>query len=240
MKRQGPLESILAERSRVQEEYRRRDYEIPTDLYAPWQPAEIFMRAGRKRVAATMLHQAGVFPRQGDQCLEVGFGSQGWLGDLITWGIRENDLHGIELDSSRVRHAKEILPNADLRVGDATVLPWNENSFRLVILSTVFTSILDSSIRELLASEVTRVIAPGGALLWYDFAVDNPRNPNVRGVGRKELLRLFPSLVGRIKRVTLAPPIARLLVPKSFTLALLLECLPPVRTHLLAVLVKRL
>jgi ubiquinone/menaquinone biosynthesis C-methylase UbiE len=172
--------------------------------------------------------------------LEVGFGSQGWLGDLITWDVRENDLHGIELDSSRAKHAKEILPNADLRVGDATDLPWNDNSFRLVITSTVFTSILDSSVRELLASEITRVIAPGGALLWYDFAVNNPQNPNVRGVGRKELLRLFPRLGGRVKRVTLAPPLARLLVPRCFTLASLLECLPAFRTHLIAVLVKNL
>ena len=45
-----------------------------------------------------MLHRLGVFPKAGDSCLEVGFGWQGWLGTLLSWGIREPDLHGIDID----------------------------------------------------------------------------------------------------------------------------------------------
>ena len=80
---------------------------------------------------------------------------------------------------------------------------------------------------------------PGGALLWYDFRVNNPRNPNVRGVGRKELRSLFPDLAGEVRSATLAPPIARLVAPRSNWLATTLEGFPFLRTHLLAVLVKR-
>lgn len=226
------------EQQRILAEYSRRRAQVDADLYAPWQPSVILIRASRVRTAATMLRCAGVFPRAGDACLEVGFGSLGWLGELINWGIREEDLHGIELDSVRAAKAREALPRADLRVGDATQLPWKAEEFRLVIVSTVFTSILDVSMRKAVASEVTRVIAPGGALLWYDFAVNNPRNPHVKKVGKKELRELFPRLRGRVRSETLAPPLARLVAPRSLLLATLLEAVPLFRTHLLAVLKK--
>jgi ubiquinone/menaquinone biosynthesis C-methylase UbiE len=185
-----------------------------------------------------MLHNAGVLPRAGDQCLEIGYGTRGWLGDLICWGVRETDIHGIEVDPVMARRAQEMLPLADLRIGNAANLPWEDNTFRLVIASTVFTSILDPTVRRLAADEITRVLMPGGGLLWYDFRVNNPYNLNVRKVSRHELTKLFPNLNGRMKSIVLAPPLARLVAPRSWSLALLLEKLPPLRTHLLAVLVK--
>jgi ubiquinone/menaquinone biosynthesis C-methylase UbiE len=231
--------AIAAEQARILAEYRRRERDVEADLYAPWQAATSFMRAGRGRLAARMLKQAGVFPGPGDSCLEIGYGSLGWLGELVAWGVREGDLHGIELDETRARRASEILPGADLRVGDATRMPWAAGTFRLIIASTVFSSILDASVRQAVAAEVARVLAPGGALLWYDMAVNNPRNPNVRGIGRRELAMLFPTLPGKIHSVTLAPPLARWAAPKSWILSELLEAIPFLRTHVLAVLVKR-
>jgi ubiquinone/menaquinone biosynthesis C-methylase UbiE len=231
--------AVLAERERIRLEYQRRSEEIAPDLYAPWQPAEIFFKAGRKRVAAAMLKEALVFPRTGDRCLEVGCGVGGWFPDLISWGVRESDLHGVDLNVLRIGRANEILPAADLRVGDASRLPWDTGSFRLVISSTLFTSILDREVRSLIANEIVRVLAPSGALLWYDFAVNNPKNPHVRGISRSEIRELFPQLAGRIRSVTLAPPLARLIVPRSWAVATALESIPFLRTHLLAVLTKR-
>jgi len=229
---------VQAEHNRIEAEYRRRELEVRADLYAPWQPAAMLMSSGRRRAACKLLKLAGVFPNAEDHCLEIGFGSVGWLGDLISWGVRESSLHGIELDASRARRARLALPVADLRVGDAVDLPWAGDTFKLVVASTVFTSILDSTVRSLVADQITRVLAPGGALLWYDFAFDNPMNPNVKGVSRRELRRLFPMLRGRIRSVTLAPPLARLVTSWSWVLATLLEGLPVLRTHLIAVLVK--
>lgn len=231
-------DAVLIERQRIQAEYQRRAQEIKPDLYSPWQPAQIFFRSVRTAVAAEMLNEARVFPRTGDTCLEVGCGTGGWLADLISWGVREPDLHGIDIDAVRISHAKEILPAADLRLGDATRLPWDNDSFNLVISSTLFTSVLDLGVRCLIAGEIVRVLAPGGALLWYDFAFNNPRNPHVRGISRREVRRLFPQLVGKIRSVTLAPPVARLIVPHSWTLASLLEAVPFLHTHLLAALIK--
>ncbi len=227
------------EHERLLREHRRRETEIPADRYAPWQPAEAFMLAGRRRLAAGMLHRAGVFPEAETPCLEVGYGRLGWLGELITWSVREPSLAGMELDPVRAAEARRRLPAADLRVGDACDLPWADASFRLVIASTVFTSVLEDDVRQRLAAEIGRVLAPGGALLWYDFRADNPRNPHVRGIGRRELRALFPQLAGEIRSATLAPPLSRWIVPWSHWLATTLETVPLLRTHLIAVLVAR-
>jgi SAM-dependent methyltransferase len=229
---------VAAERARIQAEYARRDNDSAGDLYAPWQAAPLFMHSSRKRVASQLLRRAGLVPIEGESCLEIGFGSMGWLPDLITWGARETDLHGIELSAGRVARARQILPLADLREGDAGSLPWEANTFRLVVASTVFTSILNDTVRRIVAEEIVRVLAPGGALLWYDFALNNPNNPQVRGVGRKELRQLFPELNGDIRSVTLAPPLARFLAPRSWAIAAMLEAIPLLRTHLIAVMVK--
>jgi SAM-dependent methyltransferase len=231
-------DAVARERERILDVYARRDEETG-DLYAPWRADEFFMRTGRRRVAVRLLAKAGVFPKAGDACLEVGFGSLGWLGELISWGVRETDLHGIDLDPRRVRRGREILPGADLQLGDAGRMPWADGAFRLVIASTVFTSILDASVRRSVAREIVRVLAPGGAFLFYDLAVNNPKNRNVRRIRRRELERLFPELSGAVRRVTLAPPLARLIAPRSWLAATLLEALPPLRTHLLAILVKK-
>ena len=229
---------VAAERERIQLEYQRRAREINPDLYAAWQPASRFMIESRNRAGAEMLHRLGVFPQAGDECLEVGFGNVGWLTELIGWGVSESNLHGIELNPGRANRARKILPAADLRIGDAVELPWEDRRFQLVVASTLFTSVLDNEVRGLIADEIVRVLAPGGALLWYDFAYNNPRNPNVRGIGRAEIKKLFPELVGKIRTVTLAPPLTRLIAPRWWTLASFLEAIPPLRTHLIAVLVK--
>jgi len=235
---QEPGDAVLAERERILAEYWRREQELAPDLYAPWQPSAALELAARRRSSAAMLRRANLFPKAGDHCLEVGYGSIGWLGDLISWGVPAPCLHGVELNESRARHAQEALPLADLRIGDAAELPFQDDTFRLVIASTVFTSILDATVRSLVAQQIVRVLAPGGALVWYDFAINNPRNPNVRKVDRRELQQLFPQLKGEVRSVTLALPLARLVAPWSWTLATALEAIPLLRSHLLAVLVK--
>jgi len=185
-----------------------------------------------------MLARAGCFPGRDSVCLEVGYGKIGWLGQLIAWGAPASKLCGLELDGARAKIAQAALPSADLREGDATRIPWPDGTFQLVVCSTVMTSILDGQVRRRVAREIERVLAPGGALLWYDFAFDNPRNRQVSGIRRRELHTLFSALEGEIRSVTLAPPIARAVAPLSHFAAAALALLPFLRTHLLAVLVK--
>ena len=96
----------------------------------------------------------------------------------------------------------DVLDGADTRHGSAT-------PNHLVLQSTVFSSILDPGAQAQLAATMWRWLFPGGAVLWYDFTVDNPRNPDVRGVPLARVRALFPQACIASKRVTLAPPLAR-------------------------------
>jgi SAM-dependent methyltransferase len=220
-------------------EYERRDRMVSDSLYAQDNPSYLLMSQARERVSLRLLSEAGLFPRAGMPCLEVGYGRLGALGTLISWGLRESDLHGIEMDPRRAAAAQAALSGADLRVGDARHVPWADETFSLVVTWTVFSSILSRTAREAVATEIIRVLKPGGALLYYDFAWNNPKNPHVRGVSGREVRRLFAGLDGSIRSATLAPPLARIFASRSWLLATALDGIPFLRSHRVAVLVKR-
>jgi SAM-dependent methyltransferase len=219
-------------------EYERRDRTVSGSLYALHNPGYLLMSQARERVSVRLLSEAALFPRAGTPCLEIGYGRLGALGTLIGWGLRESDLHGIEMDPRRAAVAQAAMSGADLRVGDARAMPWPDETFALVVAWTVFSSILNDAAREAVATEIVRVLKPGGALLYYDFAWNNPKNPNVRAVGRREIRSLFAGLTGSVRSATLAPPLARLVAPRSWLLATALDSMPFLRSHRVAVLVK--
>lgn len=225
----------MSEADRIREEYRRRGREIPEGFYDLDRPANLFLRQGQERALLRALREERLIPLAGP-VLEVGCGSGNWLEMLERFGARRGDLHGIDLDPERVARAAGRFPGADLRAGDASRLPWEDRRFGLVFQGTVFSSILDPDMRQQVATEMLRVLAPGGAVVWYDFFVDNPSNPNVRGVRRGEIGELFPGCRVRLRRATLAPPLARRVVPVSWTLAALLEALRVLDTHYLGVI----
>ena len=227
-----------SERRRALAENERRRREVESSRYAPWNRAERLMVDGRARAAAAMLHRRQVFPTAETRCLEIGFGEGGWFPTLLSWRVPEKNLCGIEIDPLRAASVRQRLPSTTLCIADGGLLPFVDRAFGLVIVSTVLTSVLDPRVRVAIAGQIERVLAPGGALLWYDFAVNNPRNANVRGIGRRELGSLFPSLRGEVRSITLAPPILRPVARWSVAAAELLATLPFLRSHLLAVLTR--
>jgi ubiquinone/menaquinone biosynthesis C-methylase UbiE len=187
-------------------------------------------------VVREMLAQCALPPIPEAMVLEVGCGDAQWLIELRSWGGAPENLHGIDLDVAHIDRARARQPGVDLRAGDACALPWPDETFDIVIQSTMFTSILDEEMREAVAEEMMRVLKPQGVIIWYDFVYDNPRNHNVRGIGVTGVRRLFPGLSMTYRRVTLAPPLARLVVPISETLANWLHAVPLLRTHIVAIL----
>lgn len=228
-----------AAHSRIREDNARRRTEVGHGRYAPSNPAELFMTGGRRRAAAELMEKLGVFPREGARVLEVGCGEGGLLPDFLGFRLAARDLYGIDLDPARLAGARRRLPGCHFAAADAAALPFAAASFDLVVASTVFSSLLEDPLQAAVAAEIARVLRPGGAYLHYDLAVGNPRNENVRGVPARRLAELFPGLAGQVRRVTLAPPLCRALLPRWAPLAALLEGLPFLRTHLLAVLLKR-
>ena len=117
--------------------------------------------------------------------------------------------------------------------GNAASLPYPAASFDIVLQSTVFTSVLDGDLRRLIASEMLRVLTDDGLIMWYDFYDGHPRNPDVRGITRREIRRRFPDCEVSVERITLVPPVARLISPWSVAVCAALEAVPLLCTHYL-------
>ena len=171
--------------------------------------------------------------------VEVGCGTGGNLLDFLRWGFSSFNLKGLELLSERANQARIVLPNEMVVEGDARLAQIEANSQDIVYQSVVFSSILDTSFQAELAQTMWQWVKPGGAVLWYDFVVNNPRNPDVRKVGIVQVRRLFPEGRLRYERVTLAPPLARLLCRVHPALYNVFNCLPWLRTHVLCWIEKK-
>jgi SAM-dependent methyltransferase len=166
---------------------------------------------------------------------EVGCGDGGNLLDAIRLGAQPGHLRGLELLPARAERARARLP-AGLRIdtGDALAADIAPGSQDAVLQFTVFSSLLDDDFQQRLADTMWRWVRPGGGVLWYDFAFDNPRNRDVRGVPMRRVRALFPQADITVRRVTLAPPLARTACRVHPVLHGLLDAVPLLRTHRLA------
>ena len=172
-----------------------------------------------------------------DRLLELGCGDGHWLRQFCTWGAIPAHMVGIDLLPERVETARALCsPAVTLCCESAAELHFPDDSFDLVCQFTMFTSIRSAEFKQRVAQEMVRVLTPAGLIIWYDFFRDNPRNPDVKGIGRRELDALFPDCLISAQRVTLAPPLARVLAPFSLTACHLLQSIPFLRTHYLAII----
>ncbi len=169
--------------------------------------------------------------------LEIGCGQGQWLRECIKWGASPDNVTGIDVLPDRVSQAKRLCPQeVQIHCGNAARLSFSDASFDLVFQFTVFSSILDMTVKEMLAREMFRVLKPGGLILWYDLHWNNPRNPDVRGINSHEISHLFPDCRIDIRRVSLAPPLTHLLAPYSWLGCYVLGRIRLLNTHYLGVI----
>jgi len=209
------------------------------DRYSFLQPDVWQSVQERQRAMLRLFRRLGWQRLDDKRVLEVGCGAGGNLLELLRLGFAPDRVAGIELLPERLAQARAVLPAAvSLQAGDACELDLPSASRDIVLQSTVFSSLLDDAFQQRLAEAMWRWVAPGGGVLWYDFTVDNPRNPDVRGVPLARLRALFPQARLQATRVTLAPPLARAACRLSPALYPVLNRLPLLRTHVLAWLAK--
>lgn len=227
------------ELARVAERYARRAARLPVDRYSLLRPEVWQMLHERQRVICQGLAARGWQPAA-LRVTEVGCGGGGNLMDWLRLGALPAHLTGCELLPERLAEARAHLPaGVRLASGDAAALDIAPQSQDLVMQATVFSSLLDDAVQQHLADAMWRWLRPGGVVLWYDFAVDNPRNPDVRGVPLARVRALFPQAAGfEVHRVTLAPPIARRVCALHPALYTLFNALPLLRTHRLVWITK--
>lgn len=230
-----PQQTDLA---RLRTEYADRQRRLAgSDIYSPFNKSTLFIHQQRQRAIVSLLKKHGFGSLDRKHILELGCGCGGVLQELLSLGAQPACLHGTDLLPDRVKDAHDRLPHLPLTVSDGRHLPYPSASFDLVLQFTVFSSVLDDPLKTSLASEMLRVLLPGGLILWYDFWL-NPTNPQTRGIRPAEIKTLFPGCTFDFHKITLAPPLARRLVPLSWLLSALLEKLTILNTHYLVAIRK--
>lgn len=221
----------LAEDTRVRAAYARRG---GADRYSWFDHAHLLAIQERERRTIELLQRHGVRSLADVSILEIGCGTGVWLRELIKWGVRPANLVGIDLLEDRIAEATRLCPaGVTLLCGNAATIELPTDQYDIVLQSMVFTSVLDATVRQALARNMLSAVRRHGVILWYDYFVNNPWNPDVRGVTRSEIQTLFPRCQIDLERITLAAPLARAVAPRSRLLYSLIRSLPFLRTHYL-------
>lgn len=191
----------------------------------------------REQRLLSLLARNGFPSLDSARILEVGCGTGSWLCSFARWGASPENICGVDLLPDRIAQARKFCPaGVQLQCQDATRLDFPDASFDLVLQSTVFTSILHSGLKQMLAGEMVRLARPGGLILWYDFLVNNPWNPDVRGVREAEIRTLFAGCRIYLERLTLAPPLGRRIAPISPPLYRAMSRIKLLCTHYLGII----
>jgi len=206
--------------------------------WSPLNPGNLATREERDRLVGKLLGKAGLLPVGERRVLDVGCGTGGVLAGFQHWGAKLKHLVGVDLLTERICMAQQSYPEIRFQQSNAEALPFSDSSFDLVVIYTVLSSVLSTRMRLNIVRQVTRVLRPGGAIVWYDFRVRNPLNPQVRGITRRALTRLLPGFELRLQPVTLLPQLARRLGPTTPWLYPLLSALWFLRTHYVGLLLK--
>ena len=138
------------------------------------------------RMRSTIERIAGSQPR----ILDVGCGGGLDLAHWLSLGWPAQRLAGVDLVERRIAAAANRCPGVDLRLTFGSELPFAADSFDVATAVTVFSSVLDPTVRRRLFAEMRRVVRPGGSILVYDFVIRNPRNPDVVAMTRRRLLNM--------------------------------------------------
>jgi SAM-dependent methyltransferase len=231
------LDTASREEARIRAAYARRRGDHAR--YSWFNPGHLFMAQERERKLLSLLHQRRFEPLAEKKILEIGCGTGYWLREFIKWGAQPKNIVGLDLVPEYVARAKQLCPEAVIiQCGSAAELAFPNTTFDLVLQSTVFTSVLDSGMKKRMASEMLRVLQEDGLIVWYDYHVNNPWNPDVQGVKKRDIYSLFPGCRIDLQRITLVPPLARWIAPRSWLLASLLERIPLFCSHYIGIIQK--
>lgn len=154
------------ELDRIRAEYTRRDRAGSATLYQYTNPAFAFHMLERDWAILDTLHQLSIGIGEAS-VLEVGCGTGHALQRFRDFGAPF--AVGVDLMENRIRRGKADYPNLRLLIGDGAHLPLASSSFTIVLQLTCLSSVLDMDTRRRIASEIWRILKPGGIFISFDM-----------------------------------------------------------------------
>jgi ubiquinone/menaquinone biosynthesis C-methylase UbiE len=246
-----------AETRRIEDEYRYRDVARATSaLYSFGDPAHVLYLQELEWELLRVLRDLDV-DLSTSRVLDVGCGF-----GYLTHRLSEYGAHttvGIDLMQHRIDEARTRYPSITFERADATKLPFESASFDLITQFTCLSSVLDVQVRQLIASELWRVLAGTGVIVSYDMGPesvvlrlvgawhriaswraqepDAPVTTATRPVSAAELRQLFHRKPDLVRRVVLTQRVRRR-ARHSPLVRQLVGRVPGLRSHVLAAIRK--
>ncbi|MBL1229258.1 methyltransferase domain-containing protein [Enterococcus sp. BWB1-3] len=107
------------------------------------------------------------------------------------------EIIGVDLDKKALEKAKQniqkagLLDTVSVQSGNALKLPFEDNTFDIVINEAMLT-MLDNSSKAKALKEYYRVLKPGGKLLTHDISLSEPNEQLVNDLSRAINMRVAP------------------------------------------------
>lgn len=154
-----------------------RDYEIlepgTTDSWNPaFLESEQFYRIGLYYALAQALGRSNI-PIDKFRILDLGCGNGRSTRILLDFGLKPDQLSGLDLRSGAIQRAKQLCPTIDYQVYDGNLIPYPDRFFNWIQLTTVLSSIKDPSHRKNLVNSALKKLKKNGFLFYYDIVTAN-------------------------------------------------------------------
>jgi SAM-dependent methyltransferase len=140
-------------------------------------------------VLVAMLNRLAI-ELQGLDILDVGCKNGERLRYLVELGADPHRLAGIDPSARRIRAAQRANPAVCWIHNAAEQFPFPPNCFDLVLQSMIFSNIAEEEDRLSLARRMSRVVRPGGRILWIDRKHDG--EDGSKGFSRAKVRDYFP------------------------------------------------
>jgi SAM-dependent methyltransferase len=135
--------------------------------------------AGQKHFSHPLhLDWLASYSNQQARILDYGCGYGRTLADLSAAGFR--DLVGVDFSAAMLSRARVAVPGPALVRNDGFSLPFENDSFDVVLLFAVLTCIPGSREQQMLMTETVRVLRSGGLLYLSDLLINNDRRNRER------------------------------------------------------------
>lgn len=175
--------------------------------------------------------------------LDVGCGAGSGLLQFVKLGFNPANLSGIDLSEQRIAHARILLPGIDIRAGDASRMPFSDESFDLVFESTMLGTLETQSLLGTIADEMIRVTRPGGYIMLADWRYSRRGSGVKTAISREKIAELFHVGMGtevvRRERGALVPPLGRRLSRLAPSLYFLVSALLPFASGQITTVLKK-
>jgi len=226
-----------SESERIREAYEKRRSKGWGKRYSWYQRGTLLALQERERVLLSIL-QDTLCDLSDKRILDIGCGSGNTLIPFLFYGAKSENCFGVDILGDSIEVAKERLPGMTFAHCSAENIPFEKGIFDLVTMFTCLSSVLDNDIRRRICQQAFAMVRPSGWVLIYDFKVNNPFNPDVKAVRLGELKEYFLGCKCYSKKLTLLPPVGRMIGPYSMTIYNLLSVFPFLRTHRMTIFQK--